>query len=60
MPSKYVAILRNKRSGTLTAALLEAHGAHLRKLTLEGRLLLCGPFRDNDGALQIIRAASQD
>ena len=60
MPSKYVASLRNKRSGTLTDALLEAHVAHLRKLTLEGSLLLCGPFSDNDGALQIIRAASQD
>jgi uncharacterized protein YciI len=60
MPSKYVAILRNKRSGTLTASLLEAHVAHLRKLTLEGSLFLCGPFKDNDGAMQIIHAASYE
>jgi len=60
MASKYVAILRSKRTGTLTWQLLESHVAHLKKLTLEGKMLLCGPFKDNDGAFQLISADSYE
>ncbi len=44
----------------LTDALLEAHVAHLKQLTGRGELVLCGPFRDGGGALQILDAPSLD
>ena len=55
---KYVAILKEKRAGTLSEALLERHVAHLERLAGEGRLFLCGPFRDGHGAIQILLARS--
>lgn len=57
---KYVAILKEKKKGTLKSDLLNRHVNHLRELTNLGKLFLCGPFNDNDGALQIIIADSKD
>lgn len=56
--AKYIAILQNKRKGTLTTDLLHNHVEHLRKLTHKGILFLCGPFKDNDGAMQILEVKS--
>lgn len=57
---KYIAILNEKKKGTLNSDLLNQHVNHLRELTNLGKLFLCGPFKDNDGALQIIIAGSKD
>lgn len=58
--SKYVALLSGKKSNTLTDGLLSAHVAHLRAQQSAGHLILCGPFKDNDGALQILEAESRE
>lgn len=51
---KYVVILRDKKRGKLSKELLYNHVEHLRKLHHEGRLFICGPFQDNDIAMQIL------
>jgi uncharacterized protein YciI len=58
--AKYVALLSGKKSHTLTDALLSAHVAHLRAQQSAGHLVLCGPLKDNDGALQILEAQSRE
>lgn len=54
--NKYIVILKDKARGDLNDELLIKHVHHLKKLKAEGVLFLCGPFKDNDGALQIILA----
>ena len=54
MKKKFIIILKNKQKGTLSEKLLNDHINHLKKLTQEKKLYLCGPFKDNDGALQIL------
>jgi len=54
MKNKYIVILKDKQKGTLTPELLNAHVNHLRQLNKSKQLHLCGPFKDNDGAIQII------
>ncbi|MDR0270736.1 YciI family protein [Paenibacillus sp.] len=51
---KFVAILKEKRVGELSSPLLYRHVDHLRNLTHEGKLQLCGPFRDSGQAIQIL------
>lgn len=58
--TKYVALLSGKKKQSLTPALLSEHVAHLRALQAQGVLVLCGPFRDDDGALQILDAPSRE
>lgn len=53
---KYIVILEEKAKGCLNDDLLELHVQHLKALKNKGNLFLCGPFKDNDGALQIILA----
>ena len=57
--NKFIAILKDKRKGSLTTELLNQHVEHLRTLTKAGHMFLCGPFKDNDGALQVIMANSK-
>jgi uncharacterized protein YciI len=52
----FVALLKNKKAENLSPNLLDAHIAYLREQTGLGRVKLCGPFADNDGALQLIEA----
>ena len=52
--AKHVVILRDKRKGTLTQELLLRHVEHLRSLKAQGRLHLCGPFVDDNGAFLLI------
>lgn len=59
MPS-FLALLSCKRRGELTDNLLQAHVAHLQSLTASGNLVLCGPFANNDGAMQVLRADSPE
>ena len=58
--TKYVALLSGKKKNTLTDVLLGAHVAHLRAQQAAGLLVLCGPLKDNDGALQILEAESRE
>jgi uncharacterized protein YciI len=55
---KFVVILKDKKRGHLTTELLQAHVDHLRNLSQSGKLHLCGPFSDNDKAIQILIADS--
>lgn len=57
---KYIVILSDKKQGNLNDYLLNKHVSHLRKLASAGSLFLCGPFQDNDGALQILLANSKE
>lgn len=52
----FVVLLGDKKRGGLTEAVLHGHIEYLRCLSREERLLLCGPFGDEDGELQIVRA----
>ena len=51
---KFVALLSDKEKGTLKESLLIQHVEHLKQLKKQGKLFICGPFKDNDGALQIL------
>ncbi len=57
---KFIVILQDKQNGTLTSELLKEHVNHLRYLTALNKLYLCGPFQNDDGALQIIIADKQE
>ncbi|WP_136795361.1 YciI family protein [Desulfosediminicola ganghwensis] len=54
---KFVAILSSKSKDRFSEGLLQEHIDHLQKLYDEKVLELCGPFTDDDSAIQIIRAA---
>lgn len=51
---KFVAILKDKKKGELTQELLNKHVEHLKNLSDESKLFICGPFKDNDKAMQIL------
>ena len=53
---KYVVIMQDKQNHLLTYDLLLAHVEHLIKLYENGKLVLCGPFEDDESALQILLA----
>ncbi|MCL2621169.1 MAG: YciI family protein [Defluviitaleaceae bacterium] len=55
---KYIVILQGKVKGTLTSDLLHSHIEHLHNLQDKNILFLCGPFKDNDGGVQILKANS--
>jgi uncharacterized protein YciI len=57
--AKHVVLLRDKNKGTLTKELLLRHIGHLRSLKAEGRLHLCGPFKDDSGGFILIEAGSE-
>jgi uncharacterized protein YciI len=58
--AKFIFILSNKRKGKLTEELLNGHVKHLKDLKNKGLLFLCGPFEDNDGAIQILEAKTKE
>lgn len=51
---KFVAVLKDKKRGELKKELLNEHVEHLRKLDKDEKLFLCGPFQDNEKAIQIL------
>lgn len=51
---KFVVLLSDKAKGTLKEQLLIEHVEHLKQLKKEEKLLICGPFEGNDGALLIL------
>jgi uncharacterized protein YciI len=58
--TKFIAILKEKKKGTLKPDLLNQHVNHLRELTKLGKMFLCGPFTNDDGALQVIIAENRE
>ena len=56
---KYIVLLKEKQKGTLNDDLLKRHIDYLRELNSLGQLHLCGPFQDDDGAIQIIKSNSK-
>ena len=55
----FVAILSEKQRETLSDDLLRRHIDHLRQLSRDGQLVLCGPFEDNEGAMQVLATSSR-
>jgi len=49
-------ILLTHTGKPFTESLVRAHVAHLKKLDGEGKLELCGPFKDYKGGMILIRA----
>lgn len=58
--NKFIFILTKKRPKELEKKLLVAHIEHLKNLKLSGRLTICGPFLDNENAIQIISAETKE
>lgn len=56
----FVFLLKQKSKASLDKTLLIAHVEHLKNLHQSGRLIICGPFTDNDNALQIITADTKE
>ncbi|MCP3925143.1 MAG: hypothetical protein GY714_21425 [Desulfobacterales bacterium] len=56
--SKFVAVLQNRSEGELSKELLNQHVEHLKKLTAEEKIYLCGPYKTSKSAIQIIEASS--
>jgi len=55
---KFIALLKDKTPNSLSEELLLAHVAHLRRFDQQGHIVLCGPFKDNSGAILVIAASS--
>lgn len=51
-------ILLSHAEKPMTEAVIRAHVAHLKRLDAEGRLVLCGPFKDHKGGMVIVKAES--
>ncbi|WP_423409453.1 YciI family protein [Heyndrickxia sp. MSNUG] len=51
---KFVVILKEKRTGQLDANLLNLHIEHLRHLSREGKLMIAGPFKNNEQGMLIL------
>lgn len=58
--NKYIAMLKDKARGSLNDTLLNQHVSHLKRMNQEGKLFICGPFKDNDGAIQILLANTKE
>lgn len=54
--NKFIAILSAKNTQKFTERLLQEHIDHLQKLHDQKLLVICGPFADDDSALQIVLA----
>jgi len=57
---KFVAFLSDKKKEIFSDQLLLKHIEHLHLLDELGKLHLCGPFTDNDSAIQILSVKDID
>ena len=57
---KFVVILKEKRKGELDANLLTRHIDHLRHLSREGKLMIAGPFKNNEQGMLILNCEDID
>lgn len=55
---KYVAILSKKNRQLFSDELLSKHVSYLKAQEKSGVLVLCGPFSDNDSAIQVLMSDS--
>ena len=55
---RYVYLMSHRPDGKITPELVKAHIAHLRRLDEQGRLVMCGPFKDYQGGMVVIKADS--
>lgn len=58
--TRYVILLSLNPGQSLNGSLVRDHVSHLRELDRQGKLVLCGPFRDYPGGMIIIRAGSYE
>ncbi|MBT2637567.1 YciI family protein [Bacillus sp. ISL-39] len=57
---KFVVFLKDKRKGKLEPSLLTRHIEHLRNLNQEGKLMVGGPFKNNEQAMVILNCDDID
>jgi len=56
----FVFLLKKKWKNDLNEKLLLEHVEYLKNLKKTANLIICGPFFDNDGAMQIILANTRE
>lgn len=54
--TRYVILINRKKDYTIDV--INKHVEHLKRLDENGQLVLCGPFKDYDGGIMIIKAKS--
>lgn len=59
-PVVYAYLLSHEKPELVTKALVEEHVAHLKRLDDAGQLVLCGPFKDYQGGLVVVKASSAE
>jgi uncharacterized protein len=58
--NKFVVFLKDKRKGKLEPSLLTRHIEHLRQLNQEGKLMMGGPFKNNEQAMFVLNCDDID
>ncbi|PIS46533.1 MAG: hypothetical protein COT17_08110 [Elusimicrobia bacterium CG08_land_8_20_14_0_20_51_18] len=53
-------MLKMKEGKKFDLPLIKRHVENLKKLDAEGKLVLCGPFKDFAGGMLIVKAASPE
>ena len=56
----FLMVMHEVRGRVMTAELVEEHVEHIRKLDLDGNLVVCGPFLTRFGAVKVLRASSME
>jgi uncharacterized protein YciI len=55
---KFIVLYEKNTDKICTRELFVRHAEHLRNLKKKDILFLCGPFKDNNGVIQILKAKS--
>lgn len=55
----FLVLLKEKSTKQLNQNLLYEHIEHLKQLRRSGRLLICGPFVDDSGAMLVVQSSSK-
>lgn len=56
----YAIMMKMKEGKTFDSGVVGCHVEHIRSLDDEGRLVICGPFKDGRGGMVILRAQSPE
>ncbi len=56
----YAIMMKMKEGKTFDQGVVQRHVEHLRSLDDNGRLVICGPFKDGKGGMVVLRAQSQE
>ncbi len=56
----YVITMKMKEGKKFDPSVIQRHVEHLRSLDDNGRLVVCGPFKDGKGGMVVLRAQSQE